>query len=388
MGRPIKLGLDGAEAVEITLVEREGEVTPDVLIPRTLNEIVIAINLALGANFASHDGAHVILTSAESGADSRLVFEAAGDVDVTEAIFGITPRRTYQGTDPQPARLVGKSTLSAGVDLSVARFLKLSLDDSPAITVDCAAQADSLFAATLCEIVKAINEGTGHSTASTDGVHLILDAPTAGLSSRITLERHSSGDAREALLGNVSAETLGEAPAPAVIRGEVDLLTPVDLEERSRLRLAVDGERPVDINVAGAAPTTTFLDEIVAAINAVFPGLASATDDDRLQLTTLSAGLESRLALLPLRYLELLEYPPEPVKPFTKMVRHGDRWSVVNKGAADVFTEVEFSTTEGVAGLTLVNDSLGWWVRLFAPLALDERLRLWRNPRRRAPGGH
>ncbi len=371
----IKLKLDSADSVQISLTEEEAA-------SKTLNQIVIALNLALGINAASHDGIHLILSSAKSGTESQITFEKPAGNDITQAIFGITAPRSYQGADPKPAQVVGKPDLSAGVDLSVACVLKLKLDGGDTIEVDCAAQAADPTATTLGEIKEAINAAANPDTASHDGAHLILTAPTSGFSSRITLENHTSGEAREAILGTVPDETLGDAPVPAVITGEVDLLTSVDLEERRLIRLAVDGGRPVDINVAGAYPAATFLDEIVAAINAVFPGMASATADDRLQLTSPTSDVESRLALLPLRHLELIEYPPEPVEPLQMMVGHADRWSVVNDGAADTFAEIQFAATQGVVGPTLVNVTLGWRIRLLTILAADERVRLWRDQKR------
>lgn len=376
----IKLGIDGAEPVkpvEITLGDSEPS-------HKTLNQLVIAINLKLNqelgvTNVASHDGTHLILTSPEIGTASQISFAIPDGPDATAAVFGIIPPRAYRGSDPMPARVVGRQDLSGGVDLRVARFLRLAVNGRPVVEVDCASGAADPAAAVLEEIVPALNQALGLEAASHDGNHLILKSPTAGLAGRITLEHHTSGDARQTLLGAVEDVAEGSAPAPAVITGEVDLLTLVDLSQRRWIRLAVDSGRPVDIDVAGAAPAATFLDEMVVAMNAVFPGLASATEDDRLQLTSPTAGEGSHLALLPLRHLELIEYPPQPVKTPVQVVQHGDGWPVVNDGAADVFAEAEITAPQGVVGPTLVNETLGWRVRLLTRLAVGERARLWRD---------
>lgn len=370
----IKLAIDGAEPVEITL----GDPEPS---HKTLNQLMITINLALEKTVASHDGIHIILISGSTGTDSQIVFSSPEGSDATAAIFGITPPRSYRGAEASPARVTGTRDLSGGANLQIARFLSLAVDGQPAVDVDCAAQAADPTAATIDEIVEAINVALEAETAFHDGMHLILKSPTSGLAGRIMLDPYTSDDARHILLGEVEDVTRGSAPAPAVITGEVDLLTPVDLSQRRLIRLAVDGGRPVDIDVAGAAPATTFLDEIMEAVNAVLPGLAAVTEDDRLRFTSPTPGEESRLSLLPLRYLEVVEYPPEPAEMPARFVRHGDGWPVVNDGAADVFAEVQLTAPQGVVGPSLVNITLGWSVRLLTILNIGETARLWRDPR-------
>ena len=367
----INLAIDGTEPVEITL----GDPEPS---HKTLNQLMITINLALEKTVATHDGTHIILTSPSPspGANSQIVFSSPEGADAAAAVFGITPPRAYHGADACPAHVIGIRDLSSDADLQITRFLSLAVDGQPAVDVDCVAQAADPGAASLDEIAAAINMALETETASHDGMHLILKSPTLGLAGRIMLEPYTSGDARHLLLGEVEDVTKGSAPAPAVITGEVDLLTPVDLSQRRLIRLAVDGGRPVDIDVAGAAPTTTFLDEIVEAINAVFPDLTTATEDDRLRVTSPTPGEESRLSFLPLRYLEVVEYPPEPAEMHARFVRHGDGWSVVNEGAADVFAEVQLTAPQGVVGPTLVNVTLGWRCRLLTILNIGETARL------------
>ncbi len=344
----------------------------------SLTQLVLAINQAIGSNVASHNGTHLVITSTRIGSDSQLAFEPAGEVDTTEAILGFAPPRTYIGSDAAVARVVGQPNLSGTSDLSTARFLRIGLDGDPAVTVDCATNSTNPEAATLGDIVEAINVQIPAAPASSEGTHLVLTSPTDGTAGRITLELHLAGDARELLFGSVPDETLGKAPAPATIMGEVDLLAPVDLSERSVLRLAVNGQRPVDIDVVGAAPEATFLDEIMAAINSIMPGLASQTDDDRLQLTSPASGEVSHLEVQPLRYLELIEYPlQEKAETVQVRVQHRDGWVVNNKGTADTYARVSFTNSRGTFGPTLINKTLGWQLRLQTVLLAGETVHLW-----------
>lgn len=385
----IKLGIDDAGPVEITL----GDTEPA---HKALNQLVIRINQELNqklgvGNVATSDGQHLILTLPPDpeGKDQRkLVFDIPGNgPDVTAAIFGISPPRSYQSAAASPAKIVGARDLTHGVDLPPDAALEIGVDPSEPEPVFLTGSEPTRV--TLSDIVGAVNDAFEQDIASEDGTHLVLTSPTAGLAGRITLELHTSGDASETLLGDVEELVQEGATAdPAVIEGKVDLLAPVDVSERRWIRLAVDGDRPVDIDVAGAAPATTFLDEIVETINGVFHGLASATEEDRLKLTSPTAGEDSHLSALPLRYVEVIEYPPEPTEypPEPRdeperqlLVRHGDDWQVHNDGAADVFAQVDITVPDGVSGPMLVNTTLGWRVRLHLVVGAGETIRLQRD---------
>ncbi|MEZ4706882.1 MAG: hypothetical protein R3A44_06740 [Caldilineaceae bacterium] len=376
----IKITLDGADALEIACAAAAAD--PSKV---KLNELMLAINLAVGSNVASHDGKFLILASAKSGAASQLRFATPDDAatDATAAIFGIAAPRTYQGTDEQPGRAAGVQELGDTVDLSSARFLRIGVDGKAPIDVDCAASTDpkKLDAVPLSDIENAIDTQLNANVAAFVDGKLVLTSPTAGKASRIVLEAHTSGDATPLLLGNAPAVTTGQDATPAVITG-ADLLTPVDLRQRSLIRVGVDGARPVDIDIAGFAPQSTFLHEIVPHINAALPGLATTTADDRLQLTSPTVGAHSRLSVLPLRYLELLEYPPAALDIPMQNVRHGDRWPVNNDGAAAVNAEFALAAPLGVSGPTLVNMTLGWQIRVLIALSPHETLRIWRDASR------
>jgi hypothetical protein len=373
-GAAVRIGLDGAEPVLISLTGEEPA-------HKSLNALVIAINLAFGATVASHDDTHLVLTSAQTGASSQLVFASAGEQDVTAALFGVTAPRSYQGSAAKPAEVSGQVDLSGDVDLGRARFLRLGVNGGPLLDVDCA-DADDPAHTSLDAIVTAINTATNQTAAAAEGGRLVLRSPTSGFASRLTLAPYTSGDARTLLLGNVSDERLGQAPGPATLTGTVDLLAPVNLAERAVIRLAVDGDRPLDIDVAGATPGQTFGDEIVAAINEFLPGAAALTPEGHLQLTSPTGGESSELALLPLRYLELIEYPPRPAELPARPVRHGDQWRVTNSGAGAVFAEVEIQAPHGVVGPALLNITAGYQIRLLTTLTAGASARLWHDAER------
>jgi hypothetical protein len=233
----------------------------------------------------------------------------------------------------------------------------------------------------LGEIMAAINKTVNQTVASSlDGKHLTLASPTAGASAKLVVDTHSSLGAFQRLMGDASQMTQGSAPAPATITGTVNLLAGTNLLERRILRLAVDGSRPVDIDISGAAPDKTFLDEIVAKINAAFPGVASATSDDHLLLTSPTAGERSSIEVLPVRVLELLEFPAVAATD-THSLKHGDKWTMNNSGAADSELQIEINTPQGEAGIELVNRTRGMRVRCLAAVPVGGALRLRRDKR-------
>lgn len=371
----IKLGKDGGTLEEIRLGDAEASM-------KTVSDIVEKINQnsALSAVFASHDGQHIILTSSQQGEASRIEFAQPTAPDATRAIFGISAPRSYRGTNAKPARIVGIKDLSNGVDLRVARFLKLSAEAKPAVEIDCAPGQPDPVNVTLGQIVNTVNNAITSVHATTDGKYLTLTSTAAGTSARIDLLPYTVGDARETLLDQVPDVTPGSDPLPATITGEVDLLGIVNLSQRGLIRFSVDGSSLVDIDITGAVPKQTFLNEMIAKINAVFPGLATATEDDHLRLTSPSLGEESQLSLLPLRYLELIEYPPEAVETSVPLVRHGGRVSVVNDGKdVNAIAQIQITAPQGVVGSTLINETLGWQIRLFAVLAAGDTAYLWRD---------
>ena len=376
----IKIGIDGAESVQIDLSGK-----------KTANQIVTSINSSLQAansilgNVAGNNNGAITLASPSRGSKSSISFESAGENDVTKSIFGIAPPRRYQGLDPAKARVVGVRDLSGVTDLSRARFLRLTVDGTKA-DVDCASQVKDPSKATLEEIVKSINADATlvASIASPAGSYLKLTSVQSGPSGQIVLDYRTSEDARTLLLGDVDEITKGTDPKPAVITGTADLLGPVDLSQRSLIRLEIDGNEPRDIDVAGAFPQKTSLDEVEAAINKAFESdIAGHTDDGHITITSPTLGEGGLVSLLPLRYLEIIEYLPVErtgPDPAPKSVVNGDSWSVNNNGVADVYARVEITAPHGSAGIALQNASAGWQVRLLTTLAAGEKASLWNDP--------
>jgi hypothetical protein len=371
-GATIKLGIDDVVPFEIVL----GEAAP---VHRSVSDITNAINSAFTAPVASTDGRRIVLSSAKTGANSKVIFEAASANDVTQEIFGIVAPREYHGAEASPARVVGQKDLSGTNDLSVFRFLRIAIDGAPAQTIDCAVKAAKPEAATLDEIVNSI--GPDIASASSDGKNLILTSPSVGPTSQIALETFNEGDASKALFGNNPLEDSGKPALPAVIIGEKSLLSSIDLSRRSLLRVAVDDRRAIDIDVAGAVPAKTALDEIVTRINDVYPNLAAANSDDQLQLTSTTAGPASKLSLQPMRFLEVVEYPRVAATPEVREGKHHDSWTVFNDGVADSEAEIRILAPQGTVGPGVANSGLEWSVHLFEVLERGETARLFRDPR-------
>ena len=393
-GDAVRLGLDGAEPVTVACAA--GAADPAAVPPGL---IVANLNAALGGNAASFDGRCLQIASPTVGASSQLVFETPDAGDATAALFGIEPPRAYHGHDKTRAEVTGRQDWRHGVDLvflGIARYLRLGIDGRPLQVVDCRpAETAAPNFATLTEIAAAIDDALGANVAEVverdGGQYLALRSPTTGQGSRLVVEAHSSGDARALLFGSVPDTTTGEDPQPAVITGEADLLAPADLSRRAGLRLAIDGGLPQDIDVAGYTPGATLLEEVVTAINAALgtadgpAAVAAATAEQRLQLTSPTTGPASRLELLPLRTIDLIEYPAATAALPPRTVRHNQSWPVDNRGALAGMAEVLITAPSGVAGVVLVNETLGRQIRLLTAIGPRQAARIWADgPRLRA----
>lgn len=344
----LKLAFDGAAAVEIACAGPDPANT-------TLAQIAIAINVALGINVASHDGRHLLLTSPVAGVAGSLEILPPGGPDATEAILGISAPRGYFGAPATAARLSGSPDLSAGADLGVAHFLRLGIDAGPITDIDVAAQAEDPTAAPLDKIIAAINEALGATIAADLGGRLVLTSPSSGVSSKVVLEATLAGDARDLLFGFVSDKAEGQDPLPATIEGNVDLRQGVELDDRVQLRLAVDSDRPLDIDLAAPGVGLIFGETVVAAINDQSTALASLTETGTLAIASPLAGSQSRLSLLPSRALEVIDYPATPGGVELPLALHGDAFVTRAGGAAAGEARVTFRAPFGVAAPGLVS---------------------------------
>ena len=361
----LSLAVDGGALVEF------GCAGPDPA-HTSLNQICLNVNHALGAAVATTDGKHVVISSLVRGAASRLEIGVPSTNDATSAILGISGAREYHGTDAQPARIAGVA-LQAPLDLQVTRFAGIGVDGHAPADVDLAGAVPA--ATTLDEIVAAVNDVLP-GLASHDGAHVIFTSASTGLGARIDVVPPATGDARATLFGSVPAGASGTAAAAATLTGTVDLLAPVNLAEQSVVQLAVDGGAPVEIDVAGTAPDRTALAEVVAKINAVVPGLAAATSDEQLRLTSPTSGESSSVELRPVRAIEVIEYPPEWREPPEQSLRYGERLSVKNAGALASAFELTLRAPSGTEGVELVDLAAGLRLRLATTIGLDESVRI------------
>lgn len=369
----LKIGIDGADPVAVPLTAAD----PAHL---SLPALVAAISGVLGSGIASHDGQHLILTSGKEGKAARIELAKPAGFDATPAVFGLPAPRLYQGRDAKAAILTGRIELADIQDLSVQRFLRIGVDGAAPVDVDCAGRDPAKTKPD--EIVARINAALKQDIAFEQGDFLELRSPSAGISSRLVLEHHTGADARTLLFGAVPDETTGVDPVPAVITGSLSLNSPADLSQRSVLRIAVDGGRPRDIDVKGAQPKSSFLEEIVTAINAVFPGLAASFDQDQLRLTSPTAGPESSVAVLPLRVLELIEYLPEASGTGPRELVHGTAFNVDNRGVGETLARLRLDAPRGAPGPTLVNEATGRRLHLALTLRPGEAVEIHADPRR------
>ncbi|MGW1709125.1 hypothetical protein ACWCP8_27350 [Streptomyces sp. NPDC002206] len=355
----IRMAVDGGAAVDVILGDPAGPAR------RSLSQLVAAINVALVAQVAAHDGIHLLLTSPSVGGGSRLeLLPPSTGTEVSTAVLGIAAPRTYQGAVATPARVVGQIDRTGPVDLTIANQLTVAVDGGPAVVVNLTSAAADPAAVTISELATAINAATianASAVAVPGGLALRIASPTSGSSSRIELIRTGTGNAAPLLFGATSAA--GQAPGPAVIDGAVDLLAPVDLSERSVLRLAVDGEPPFDVDVAGATSSTTVAAEIIAAINEAAPGLASLSPEDKLRLASPTEGEDSEVEVIPLRFLEVAEYPSQPARA-SGPVAHGTVLRFRNAGASDVIGRVTLTTQAGVSAPRVADPVAGWSIRI------------------------
>ncbi len=344
----LRVALDGGPLVEIDLRTVVPEGAPPLLTPA---QVADALNLALGAGVAGHDGRYVILTSRNRGHTSRLRIEPAPADDATAAVFGIAETREYQGHDATGATLTATVHHDAPLDLRERRWLKLTIDGTTQ-EVDCAGAIPETT--TLGQAADRINAAFRRAVAGVADDRLFLSG-----ASHVILGESTAADASRALLGDAPRTAYGVAGAPAVLASLV-LNRPVDLSARSVVRLRRDGGDARDVDIAGENPARTFPDEIAAAINAVFPGLAAVTG--RQVMLTADRSVE----VVPLRYFTLFEHLPVEVRTDPAPLHNGTRWSVYNASVKDEPAEWVLTSISGVDRPRLTHLSAGAWLQVNA----------------------
>lgn len=363
----VKIAIDGGTPVEVDCAGPDPAHT-------TLAEIVTRINSALGSAVAMPLGNTIALASRVRGTNSKIEFLPPASGDATKIIFGVGPR-AYHGSDALPPRILGSKDLSAGVDLSVAKFIQIGFDTKSPVPIDCSAGAADPKSVKPAEIVAAINAALGKTIAASAGGKLVLTGPTSSVSGKISVAASASDGAFARLMGAAAKTTIGTGAVPASIKGTVDLLSGVNLDDRRILRLRVNASRPLDVDISGVEPDKTSLSEIVAKLNAVIPDLASASDDDHLVLTSPLAGEDSSLEIVPIRALEIVEYSPSAAAQDIT-VKPGDTFFIINGGAAESDLSIQLSAPQGIAGAELVNRTAGTRVRVLDAVPAAGTLRI------------
>ncbi len=305
----------------------------------------------------------------------RFVTRAFVAGEAARTLFGFESR-SASGTPARPARLAGTADLSSGVDLSSRKLIRLGLDGEAAQEIDCAGARPR--ATTLSEIADKIN-AVYPDIATHDGRRLTLTSRTTGAASRISFDFvPPESDARDLLFGPGLAAVAGIPAQPAVLTAEVAHGGVIDLSRRALLRLSVDGGAPVEIDVEGAAPASTLLPEVAGAIEDVLPGVASITSEDRLRLTSPTLGPDSRVEVLPLRTIEVEEFPPIPAETHATK-RAGERLVIDNRGASEMDFTLSIRAPRGAWAPGFANLRDGWLVRALVALAPGETISFVRD---------
>ena len=311
----------------------------------------------------------------------RFVTRAFVAGEAARTLFGFESR-SASGTAARPARLAGTVDLSSGVDLAARRLIRLGLDGGPVQEIDCAGARPR--ATTLDEIAAKINAAFpglpgAAPIAKHDGRRLTLTSRTRGAASRISFDFvPPESDARDLLFGPGPAAVPGVPALPAVLTAEVAHGGAIDLSRRSLLRLSIDGGAPKEIDVLGAAPASTLLPEVADAIGDALPGvIASITSEDRLRLTSKTLGPDSRLEVLPLRTIEVEEFPPAEAQA-SGTRRAGERLSIDNRGASEMDFTLSIRAPRGAWAPGFANLRDGWLVRALVALAPGETIRFAR----------
>ncbi|MGD2076747.1 MAG: hypothetical protein PVH18_00040 [Chloroflexota bacterium] len=350
----LRIGMDSRPLVEVDLQAAVPEDSPAILSPR---QIAAAINDTLGDEFASHDGRRVILTSAEAGSGSKIRLEQAPADDALGAVFGLSEPRTYVGQDATTARLSGSADLADGVDLHERRHLSLEVDGQLFANIDCGAGDEE--STTLNNIVQRINSAVGQAVAGQTDGKLVIISPGSGATSSVVLHESTAADARQKLLGDAPNFVIGEAGQPAILQGSQQLRRPVDLSRRSIITLRIDDGELREINCAGEDPAKTFPDEVVNAINTVFPGLAAVNGEQQLVLTA-----AWRVELLTQRYMTLFEYAPLDTISPEEEIYHGQSWTVTNDSVRPEPFAWTLRSLTGIDRPRLTNRDTSAWIQV------------------------
>ncbi|MCB0087472.1 MAG: hypothetical protein KDE54_06145, partial [Caldilineaceae bacterium] len=301
----LRLKIDGKGPFEIDLTKDLDEITSV-----QAQQIVDAVNAQLaaalpGQTIATLENNFLLLAAPTRGPEGELEVQDDED-DAAEIVLGLPPR-AYSGQAATAAQVTGKVDLSGALDLTNARYLRLLLDGTTLVEIDCAGPDPANMR--LPQVIDAINRGLGFDPAAEldfyPATHndrfITLASPSRGLTSTLAFQRAAAQDAFAFLFGDVPVFHVGRADEPARVTGRRDLNSGVDLSEFALLQLQVDGAVSL-IDCAGEEPANTQLPEIVSAINGSV-GALIATDNGRfLMLHSPTSGPTGEL---------LIQTPPE-----------------------------------------------------------------------------
>ncbi|GJH28935.1 hypothetical protein [Caballeronia novacaledonica] len=365
----VRLAIDGGAPANIECAGADPAHT-------TAAEIAGRINAALGATWASTDGRALRIGSAATGKQSTIAFLAPDAQDATRTIFGIDAGRTYQGADATAAILSSAHELPAALDLSAAPWLRIAIDGGAPVLIDCrGADPHATTPAEIAARIDAAFAGSKAARAQLDSARVQVASASTGVTSSVALQAAADFAATTLLFG-APAEARGSDAVPATLVGAVDLRSPVDLSRRAVLRIAFDGGRPLDIDVSGAAPEQTFGNEIAAAIEAVRPAAATLDDAGQMVLRSATAGADSRVELLPVRAIELIDYPEWPMSVGPLQLASGDHFDIRNDSANESIVSFELSGAQGFSGVHLVNMTTQQAISVATTVSTGEVLKL------------
>jgi len=285
-GARLKLQVDADAAQVIDLGQGRADLRA---VP--LQGIVEAVNAAF-PGVASAENGFLVLRSRVHGPEGRLELEEV-DADAALAALGV-PAHIYTGQDPRAAELRSSLDLSGGVDLERERFLRLTVDATRTVEVDCADPA-SPGSTLLDRIRDAINEALGAELARHDNQVLTVRSPTGGSQGSVFVREPAAQDCARRVFGDTARFVIGTDARPATVTSVRDLSGGVDLGERSMVRIGVDGAHPVAVNCAGADPSKTTLEEVVATFNAAFGPEFARTDGRVLTFSSRVPGRHGEL---------------------------------------------------------------------------------------------
>ncbi|MGH4002087.1 MAG: hypothetical protein ACRDTJ_32000, partial [Pseudonocardiaceae bacterium] len=282
---------DGHGAIPVDLTSTAAN--PATVMPA---EIAAAVNNELGVpDFASVVNGRIRLISETTGPTAEIAV-TDGPGDAADLVLGLRSR-SYQGADATRARVTGTADLSTAVDLTHERYLRIDIDGTHLVEIDCAALAGGPAAVDIGDITDAINAGLGITVATDDGHFLTLTSPTPGTAGYVSFSEPAAQPATRKLFGSVPPFTLGTGQRRATAVGNQELGLGVDLRTTSRLRLSVDAQPAVTLDVAGADPQATTPAEIVSAINEGLQDTVASHDGNLVTLASSTPGSAGTLVI-------------------------------------------------------------------------------------------